>query len=515
MLLCGSPAGAQAEAPKPPKGFAEEGKLSGLVWELAGYLTEDTRIEGRSGWRARRVSTVDGGPKATLAMKFGWMDPWPLEMELYLDDPVGGLVPGHGPVSAGESDGDHASRDGPDGSVGPGRTEAGRGPVGPGGPREPAGAEGRGGAEAAGASGSPGEFPDISDRRPFGGEGLKGAKGRTELEAVLERYARGLRGGARTLAGAWEGIGRGMALSESRALYGVRFGSPELLVVKADPEIWEFAPYFSGEGGDDPQASARSVREWARLIPGAALVVNGGQYYADGTSMGRLARDGADVEPRRHPKWKGFLSSGPAGAKTRPFAVADEELPRSGEEPGAWRNVLQSYMALDRLGRVRVSSSSMLASRTAVGEDVQGRICIVYAPGALSLYDMALLLADLEIFPAVSLDGGFESQMALRRGGGWSFFQGEYSHNAFGNVWVKLYQPPLRLAAALVPARRAGASAASAAPGSEALEGVAPLTGGPESQALADGKVGPAPDAPQGKAPEGGAPKGAGEQPTR
>ncbi|MDR1081919.1 MAG: phosphodiester glycosidase family protein [Deltaproteobacteria bacterium] len=277
-----------------------------------------------------------------------------------------------------------------------------------------------------------------------------------------------------------------MAFSESRALYGVRFGSPEVLVVKADPEVWELAPYFSGEGGGDPARQARSVREWAEEIPGAALVVNGGQYYADGTSMGKLSRGGAEIESRRHPGWKGFLSSGPAeGRKARPFAVADEELPRTGEEPGAWLNVLQSYMALDRLGRVRVKSSASLASRTAVGEDADGRICIVYVPGAATLYDLALILGDLEIFPAVSLDGGFESQMALRRGGGWLFYQGEYSHNALGNVFVRLYQPKLRLAAALVPAGGPGPAEPRAArmPGAEALPGEAPvLRGAPRAE---------------------------------
>jgi hypothetical protein len=449
---------AQVEAPaKPPGDFAAEAGLEGIVWELSGYLTEDTRIEERSGWRARRVASIDGGPRATLAMKFGWMDPWPQEIELYVDSEENG-APGHGPLAAG---------DGPQ--------------------------EGDNDGEEDGEGAVPGGVADIRDRRPFGGENLTGLKGAGELKETLERYARGFRGGPRVIAGPWEGIGRGMALSESRALYGVRFGNPEVLVVKADPELWELAPYFSGEGGEDPSASARSVREWARKIPGAALVVNGGQYYADGSSMGQLSRDGREVESRRHPQWKGFLSSGPVeGAKSRPFAVADEELPRTGEVPGVWRNVLQSYMTLDRLGQVRVKSSAALASRTAIGEDAQGRICVVYVPGATSLYDLALILGDLEIFPAVSLDGGFESQMALRRGGGWSFYQGEYSHNALGNVFVRLYQPPLRLAAALVPARRPEPEAADGValaerPGSESLSGEAPSVAATPGAGVATG----------------------------
>jgi hypothetical protein len=413
------------EAPAPPEDFAGSGRVAGLLWEIAGYLTEDTHLEGREGWRARRVVPLDGGPKATLAMRFGWMDPWPLELEIWLDsdDPA---KHGGGPVSAGEAQEGHEG---------------------------------------------PAVDPDISDRRPFGGEGSTGLDGRYSLDEILERYARGLRGGPKALIGPWEGIGRGMELSESRALYGVRFGSPEVLVVRADPEIWEFAPFFAGEGGKDPSEGARSVRDWARSIPGAALVVNGGMYYADGTAMGMLSRGGEAVEPRRHPKWKGFVSSGAASDGKRQFAVADEELPRAGEDGASWRNVLQSYMALDGMGRVRVATSSRLASRTAVGEDSKGRICVVFAPGATSLRDLALILYDLGIYPAAGLDGGFESQMALRRGGGWSFYQGEYSHNSFGNVWIRHYQPPLNLAAALIPARVAADpdQNRSEPPGSEGL----------------------------------------------
>jgi hypothetical protein len=352
-------------------------------------------------------------------MRFGWVDPWPEAVEIRFD---------------GEGSGVAAAGDVPDAPDMPGV------PAGP------------GGGAAAGEGGQ--GLPDVRDARPFGGGSLRGLAGAEALGDLLESYARRLRGGPRALRGDWETVGGGLAFSEARALYGARFGPPAILVAKADPALWELAPYFAGEGGTPPAGGGRSLRDWAWGIPGAALVVNGGQFYADRTSMGRLVRGGAEIEPRAHPRWKGFLSSGPAAPGVRPFAVADGEMMRAGEDPALYRNVLQTYMAVDRLGGVRVASSDRLASRTAVGEDAEGRICVVLFPGAMTLYDMALVLSDLEIYPAASLDGGFETQMALRRGGVWSFYYGEYSHNALGNVWVEEYRPPLYLVAALVPAPR-------------------------------------------------------------
>jgi hypothetical protein len=303
-------------------------------------------------------------------------------------------------------------------------------------------------------------------------------------------------------------------MSEARALYGARFGPPEILVVKADPALWELAPFFSGEGGTDPAAGAKSVRAWARDIPGAALVINGGQFYADRTSMGRLVRDGVPIEPREHPRWKGYLVSGPREPGGRRFAVADGEMPTEGGDPASYRNVLQTYMAIDRLGGVRVASSDRLASRTAVGEDQDGRLCVVLAPGAMTLHDMALVLADLDIYPAVSLDGGFESQLALRRGGGWVFYNGEYSHNALGNIWVEEYRPPLYLAAALVPAKvPAGARAEDGEPGAAREAGPAPAAQEAGPAAGAPRKAAAAPGAAQEAGPAAGAPRKAAAAP--
>jgi hypothetical protein len=452
-------------------------------------------------------------------LKFGWMDPWPLALELYYDkegpeDPkakpgsTGGATGGAKDEASGDASGDASgepSSQSPDGTGNGSDPASGR----------PDGASS--GRTTGGALSSPAGSPDVTDSRPFGGANLSGMEGAEDLEGALELYVRGLRGTPKAMAGPWESVGRGMALSEGRALYGARFGPPEVLVVRADPKIWELAPYYSGEGGTDPKAGARSARNWAREIPGAALVINGGQYYADRTSMGRLSRSGKAVEPRAHPKWKGFVSSGPGVPGVKPFAVADQELPRAGEDPESYLNVIQSYMVLDRLGQVRVASSDKMASRTAVGEDSEGRICVVLASGAMTLSDLALVLADLEIFPSVSLDGGFESQMALRRGGGWVFYYGEYSHNALGNIWVEEYRPPLYLAAALVPATPPPAPAPETDVEAPA-GGEDPVTGsagdaGAAGVAGSDGSAGQT--GPGGPAASGTAPGAAGKAPDK
>jgi hypothetical protein len=75
-------------------------------------------------------------------------------------------------------------------------------------------------------------------------------------------------------------------------------------------------------------------------------------------------------------------------------------------------------MLLDREGKKRVRRSDWHANRTVVATDRSGRLLIVRTEGAYTLWELAEWLAGsrLGVRQAMSLDGGFESQMCVRAG---------------------------------------------------------------------------------------------------
>jgi hypothetical protein len=260
---------------------------------------------------------------------------------------------------------------------------------------------------------------------------------------------------------AYRELGPGLLFGKSKASYGVRMGNTDVLIVKADPKLWALAPYSQGEDPDWAENPA-DIRLWTKRIPDAAVIVNGGQYYKDGSSMGYLSRGFKELEPRSHKNWKGYAASGPQDAasglkdaSSLPyFSIIDLEIKRgAGDKENLlnYRNVLQSFMVIDRMGGIRVKNTDHMASRAVIGEDKDGSIIILTATGALTLYDAALILKDLEIFPAIGLDGGVETQLAVKKGASFECDYGEYSHNAFGNIRLKDYHPSLPFVAALVP----------------------------------------------------------------
>jgi uncharacterized protein YigE (DUF2233 family) len=240
-------------------------------------------------------------------------------------------------------------------------------------------------------------------------------------------------------------------------------GPSEILIVKADPRFFSISPFWENEKKDWADNPV-SILGWTEREPTAVLFVNGGQYYRDRTSMGFVARKGEEVEPRYHPRWKGFLAHDSSRQGVPPFKVLDKDLPQEAEKLLDYGTLIQSYMVIDRQKRVRVRNTNNLASRVAIGEDQQGLISVVLVMGATSLYDLALLLEDLEIYPALGLDGGLETQMALLSEGTFTLFQGEYSHNAFGNIRFTDYHPSLPLVVALTPTKTKNPPEAEGAP---------------------------------------------------
>jgi hypothetical protein len=289
----------------------------------------------------------------------------------------------------------------------------------------------------------------LEDKAPFGAENLMGGDIDT-LIGELSLFLRDQRARRKIMPPAFETLRKGLEYGITKAQYGVRLGTTEVVVFRANPYQYTLAPYLESEDLGWAQAPM-TVRGWLERIPEASLLLNGGQYYPDRSSMGYLKRDSGELEPRAHKHWKGYVVSLAKDSGLVPFSVMDLEIPRGTESFDNYHNAFQSFMVIDRLGQMRVKDTDHVASRVAIGEDNDGYINIVIVKGAITLRDLAYLLNDLEIFPALSLDGGVETQIAFQRQGSWEYIYGEYSHNAFGNIRLIDYHPSLPLVVALTP----------------------------------------------------------------
>lgn len=349
--------------------FSGNDNLRREIWRLAAFMPPGLRGDG--GQRTLVLNDISGLPPVTITMDFDeFLDPWPSRLEAVF--------------VAEESD--------------------------------------------------PPVFFTISDQRPFGGPNLQlkgqaphdntqpsklGTTPARTFEDLLSRLNQRLLA-AKPLLGPikWQDNGPGFQVTRTKLLYGARLGSADLFLARFDPAIYTFHPYHESEF---PGASQVAVSGWADRLKSAVALINGGQYYPNRTYMGLLAREGQSLSPAPHPKWKGFLAAGPTPEAPVGLPQATLiDLYENGEseiKPEYYRNVMQSFMVLDRQGIIRVRDSRNLAGRAAIGLDKSGHIILIMTPAATTLYDLAQALKDprLELVKVMGLDGGFETQLLVRQ----------------------------------------------------------------------------------------------------
>jgi hypothetical protein len=279
-----------------------------------------------------------------------------------------------------------------------------------------------------------------SDRRPYGGAGLAGANS-AEWTRLLAAFAAALADRPKVEKPVFASLEPGLALARVRVNFGARLGRPELVVFRVDPKEFALRPYHEAEAAfrDRPPVNALG---WLRRLAGARLILNGGQHYPDRRAMGYLKREGQVVEPQAHQAYRGYL----AQDWGRP-GLYDSPAPEAQDFWSAG-TILQSYMLLDRAGRVRARSSDRLASRALIGQDQEGFLWVVLVPGAMTLADAAELCLELGLALALGLDGGLEAQWAWLAPAERAEFGG-YSHNNLGNFFGGGYSPTLPVALAL------------------------------------------------------------------
>lgn len=160
------------------------------------------------------------------------------------------------------------------------------------------------------------------------------------------------------------------------------------------------------------------IGAWAEALQ-APILFNAGQFDANRRYLGWLKGRGTWLSRSRKAGWQGLLVTG-AYRPQLPYGQILDLNSLSGAEAqtaaDAYDNVVQSMMLLDEASQVRVRRTQRAACRTVVAEDEDGRLLLIASEGAVTLYDLALWLgrSDLRIRRAMNLDGGVESQLAIR-----------------------------------------------------------------------------------------------------
>jgi len=110
----------------------------------------------------------------------------------------------------------------------------------------------------------------------------------------------------------------------------------------------------------------------------------------------------------------GLLLSGPVDQSV--WARIGDLETLDGSIVERYDHALQSMMLLDHAQNIRVRDTDRAACRSVLAEDTQGRLIFIQTQGAVTLADLArwLLTTNLNIVRAMNLDGGIESQIALR-----------------------------------------------------------------------------------------------------
>ena len=253
----------------------------------------------------------------------------------------------------------------------------------------------------------------------------------------------------------WRSLGNGLEFGHLIARRHIRYGENRIVLVRVDPRHYDFVP-FSHQEPEHPGPAA--VERWAGLIPDAAVIFNAGQYYPDGGYIGLLIKNGQPINPERHPVWKALLVSGKSGGRPDlpPTDILDLCFHTFDPQSTPYGQVIQSFMLLDQRGQTRVRRSTRLASRTVVAQDHSGRIILLLVPGACTLYELALLLkeSELGIKRAMSMDGGFESQLLVRDNDEEHSFHGGWVVNETRQFHHPRLMIPLPAVIAVVPRNR-------------------------------------------------------------
>jgi hypothetical protein len=218
-------------------------------------------------------------------------------------------------------------------------------------------------------------------------------------------------------AAAWQNIAPGLDQQYVNARQPSEYGDSRITVVRIDLAHWELT--VAGVSQTDDQ-TPRSARLWAQDHD-LTVAINAGMFATDHrTHVGSL-RCKDHVNNGHVNSYQPAAAFDPRAGRDLPdFRIFDLDAP--GVALSAikddYASVIQNLRLIKRPGENRWHDHGKMWSEAALGEDVAGRLLLIFtrSPFAMSDLNRELLAAGLDLVAAQHLEGGPEAQLYLRIG---------------------------------------------------------------------------------------------------
>jgi hypothetical protein len=214
----------------------------------------------------------------------------------------------------------------------------------------------------------------------------------------------------------WETLESGLDLARIPLTKTPSPGDSLIIVLRADPHLWDINALSISETADTTGLSARGWAESYNLT----AAINAGLYDIDGrTHVGLMVTRDHENNPAMHPRWSSLLVFDPIMDGSPPFRLVDREEEHFSQSAQLWHGRIQNLRLIKRPRENRWSPGGRRWSEAALGEDSEGNLLLLYCPVPLTMHEfiMRLLDADLGIQAAQHLEGGYRAQLFIRAGG--------------------------------------------------------------------------------------------------
>lgn len=247
----------------------------------------------------------------------------------------------------------------------------------------------------------------------------------------------------------WLPLKKGISFTRVEATRYLHLGSEGIGVVRLDPEQVRFqVNHFRSRDNGRPA----TVEQW-RSRTGALVTINSGQFDKRGTHLGLLIENGVNMGTGLLSVWKGIFAAEPRNESLPRAVLIDLAYTQFDPLAIQYTQAVQSFMLLDAQGKKRVRQSDWKANRTVLATDQAGRILLICTEGAYTLWEFAdwLQESDLGVVQAMSLDGGYKAEMAVKSGGFEYVTYGQWETNDYGNFSIPGFKATLPAVISVFP----------------------------------------------------------------
>ena len=224
-------------------------------------------------------------------------------------------------------------------------------------------------------------------------------------------------------------LGPGLTAERQQILGTPAAGDPACIdVVRADPARYRLRVLSASiEGRSQP---APAWREAFRLV----AVTNAGMFHADGAPVGMIVQDGSQLRGDNK-TFHGYLAFDPVSPDDVPVVIAGRDC--AGFDLAAlrtrYRSIVQSGRLLGCKGEALPWKDPKQYSAAAIAVDRDGRIVFLHARAAVTMTELAVSLAALDLAGALFLEGGPEASLVVRGDDGQLSRVGSYETNFVEN----------------------------------------------------------------------------------